>query len=123
MNEGEKKVVSKMIAIHCRSVHRVDLQLGEELCETCKELKGYAMQRLERCPFGEEKPTCGKCPIHCYKKDMRQKIKEVMRYAGPRMLLRHPLDTLRHFYQEYRRDRQFTSRPKPNPNPNPNQNR
>lgn len=116
MNEGEKKVVSKMIAIHCRSAHREDRFPGKELCRACEELSEYAFQRLERCPFGEKKPTCGNCPIHCYKPDMRQQIKEAMRYAGPRMLFLHPLDTIRHFYQEHRRNRQYTSKPKTNLN-------
>ena len=116
MNEGEKKVVSKMIATHCRSAHRLNRHPGKKLCQECEELEGYAMQRLERCPFGEEKPTCGNCPIHCYKKDMRQRIKEAMRFAGPRMLFLHPLDTIRHFRKEHQRNRQYTSKPKANTN-------
>lgn len=64
MNEKEKEVVSKMITIYCRSKHKS----GKELCHECEILKTYAMQRLERCPFGEGKPTCGTCTIHCYKK-------------------------------------------------------
>lgn len=106
MNEGEKKVVSKMIAIYCRSRHCS----GKELCEECITLRGYALQRLEQCPFGEDKPTCGLCTVHCYKKDMRLKIKEVMRFTGPRMLFLHPLDTIIHFYRERRRNRIFSSR-------------
>ena len=112
MNEGEKKVVSKMIVIHCRSVHRGNQLPDNSLCQECKELIAYAFQRLERCPFGEEKPTCGNCPIHCYKKDMRQKIKDAMRFAGPRMLFLHPIDTIRHFRKEHQRNRQYASRPK-----------
>lgn len=123
MNEGEKKVVSKMIAIYCRSTHQTDRHPRKEFCEACEELEQYAVQRLERCPFGEEKPTCGNCPIHCYKREMRERIKAAMRYAGPRMVFLHPLDTIRHFYQEYRRDRQFTSKPEPRPNPGSHQNR
>jgi hypothetical protein len=38
---------------------------------------------------------------------MRQQIREVMRFAGPRMLLWHPIDTLRHFYKEHQRDRRY----------------
>lgn len=108
MNEGEKKVVSKMIAIYCHALHHP----GEGLCDACTALRDYALQRLERCPFGDDKPTCGNCPIHCYRSDMRLKIKAVMRYAGPRMMFRHPLDTLRHFYRERRRDRNFAARVK-----------
>ena len=110
MNEGEKKVVSKMIAVYCRSRHGA----GKGLCDECTTLRAYALRRLEQCPFGDDKPTCGVCPIHCYKNDMRLKIKEVMRMAGPRMLLLHPLDTLTHYYRERRRNTQFATRVKAN---------
>ncbi|MDR2525428.1 MAG: nitrous oxide-stimulated promoter family protein, partial [Oscillospiraceae bacterium] len=33
----------------------------------------------------------------CYRADMREKIRAVMRYAGPRMLLHHPVMAIRHF--------------------------
>ncbi|MBK5194977.1 MAG: nitrous oxide-stimulated promoter family protein [Proteiniphilum sp.] len=108
MNEREKKVVSKMIAIYCSSIHGS----AEGLCEECITLRAYALRRLEQCPFGEDKPTCGFCSVHCYKNDMRLKIKEVMRMAGPRMLFRHPLDAITHFYREHRRNRNFASRTK-----------
>ena len=112
MNEGEKKVVSRMIALYCRSKH----SSGKELCTECSLLREYALQRLETCRFGEEKPTCAKCPVHCYKNSMREKIKEVMRFAGPRMLLVHPVAAIRHLYRERRHDRDFTAKVKANRN-------
>jgi hypothetical protein len=54
------------------------------------------MHRIDKCPFQAEKPTCANCPIHCYKKDRREEVREVMRYAGPRMLLRHPVLAVLH---------------------------
>ncbi len=105
MNEGEKRVVQKMIAIYCRENHKP----ASGLCEECSALNNYAMKRLENCPFGENKPTCGSCHIHCYKSDMRLKVREVMRFAGPRMMFRHPIDTIRHFYKENRRDRLYAA--------------
>ena len=103
MNEGEKKVVSKMIHLYCRGNH----QSGKQLCSSCSTLLDYALIRLERCPYGNEKPTCGSCPIHCYKKDMREQIRIVMRYAGPRMIFYHPIDAIRHIYREYRRKKLY----------------
>ncbi|MDD2299062.1 MAG: nitrous oxide-stimulated promoter family protein [Fermentimonas sp.] len=105
MNEGEKKVVSKMITIYCHSKHKQ----GKGLCEECDSLNNYALQRLERCPFGDNKPTCGTCTVHCYKSDMRKKIKEVMRYSGPRMLFIHPIDAIQHFNRERKRKRLISS--------------
>ncbi len=89
-----------MIGIHCAARHgatpRSAEDSGASLCPACRELLEYAGLRLEKCPWGDAKPTCAKCPIHCYKPEMRARIREVMRYAGPRMLLRHPLMGLRH---------------------------
>ncbi len=99
-----------MIAIYCRSKHGS----VKELCSSCALLRQYALQRLERCPFGEEKPACAACTVHCYKSDMRMKIKEVMRFAGPRMLFLYPVDAIRHLYREHRRNRNYTAKIKTN---------
>jgi hypothetical protein len=82
----ERRTIAAMIAIHCRDHHRT-----AGLCEGCAALEAYASERLDRCVYGPEKPTCVNCPIHCYKREKREAVREVMRYAGPRMLLRHPL--------------------------------
>lgn len=103
MNEGEKKVVGRMIAIYCRANHHPVIGL----CDECKALSDYAIKRLENCPFGENKPTCESCSVHCYKSDMRERIRTVMRYAGPRMLFIHPIDTVKHLYQEYKRSKTY----------------
>jgi hypothetical protein len=87
----EKQTMDAMIRIYCRDKHR-----GEVPCAACSELRNYAHCRLDRCPYGERKPTCVNCPIHCYRPAMRDRVKEVMRHAGPRMLLRHPILAVRH---------------------------
>ena len=69
---------------------------SDALCADCAALLSYAGQRLERCPFQENKPTCANCTVHCYNAQMRARIREVMRYAGPRMLLRHPVLAVHH---------------------------
>jgi len=85
--EAESRTVAAMIEIFCHGQH------GDKkgLCPECQELLDYAVQRLEKCPFQENKPKCSECPVHCYKPDMREKIRAVMKYAGPRMLYRHPI--------------------------------
>jgi hypothetical protein len=98
----EKRTIQAMLRLYCRAHHRP----GEELCEECRELAAYALCRLDRCPFGAEKTTCALCPIHCYKPVMRARIKEVMRYAGPRMLLRHPVLAIRHMIDGRRGSRE-----------------
>lgn len=79
--------------------------VSEALCGECDRLLAYANGRLERCPFGAKKPSCGHCPVHCYKPAMRRQIKDVMRYAGPRMLYRHPILAILHLWDSFRRDK------------------
>ncbi|MBD8389069.1 nitrous oxide-stimulated promoter family protein [Dysgonomonas sp. BGC7] len=92
MNNTEKRTVTKMIHIYCAAKHNT----SGKLCPDCKDLNIYALNRLEKCRFGEDKPNCEKCPVHCYRPDMRQNIKEVMRYSGPQMLFRSPLLAILH---------------------------
>jgi hypothetical protein len=80
-----------MIRMHCRDWHA-----GDPLCAECAALASYAARRLERCVFGAAKPTCANCKVHCYSADMRERVRVVMRYAGPRMLLRHPILGIAH---------------------------
>ncbi|MDH6309202.1 hypothetical protein M2451_001773 [Dysgonomonas sp. PFB1-18] len=98
MNNAEKKTVAKMIRIYCAAKHG-----GKDgLCLECTALNEYAEKRLERCTYGEDKPSCQKCPIHCYKPDMKARIQEVMRFSGPRMLFRSPLMALHHLWKNFR---------------------
>lgn len=96
----ESKTVEVMINIYCRGQHGTQATL----CPECRELVDYARERLDKCPFQEGKTTCANCPIHCYRPAMRERIRAVMRYAGPRMLPRHPILTLFHFIDGLRKD-------------------
>lgn len=69
---------------------------GSPLCEECAALLEYASRKVDACPFGEGKPTCARCTVHCFRPEMRERIRAVMRYSGPRMTLRHPYLALRH---------------------------
>lgn len=91
---AEFKTIKAMLRIYCRTHHHREDQ--QTLCRECTKLKNYALKRLQRCPYQELKPTCGNCTIHCYKKEMRLRIKAVMKYAGPRMAYKHPLMALQH---------------------------
>ena len=93
--ESEKKTVGMMVRLYCRRYEG-----NKELCQDCSQLLSYADARLDRCKFGNEKPTCKKCPIHCYKPDMREKMRTVMRWAGPRMMLYHPIEAIKHLIRE-----------------------
>ena len=95
----EKKTAEKMTAIYCKANHKID----SGLCSECKDLLNYVQKRLDHCFFGERKPVCGKCPIHCYQKEMREKITTVMRYAGPRMIYKHPVLAIDHIIRSLKK--------------------
>jgi len=86
-----------MLKLYCHDRHGI----AEGLCEGCGSLRAYAFERLEGCLFKLNKPTCLKCPVHCYRRDMRELVREVMRYAGPRMLRRHPVLAVLHFWDKH----------------------
>lgn len=92
--EREKQTVLYMIRLYCRKKEG-----NATLCESCRELLHYALTRLEHCPYGEGKGACRHCPAHCYKPAMRERIRRVMRFAGPRMLLHAPWAALKHAMQ------------------------
>ncbi len=119
----EKAVAAKMITIYCRRHHRPDIRYSGcnrdslaqdaatssesrngyvQLCQECTELLGYVCRRIDACPLGPQKSSCRKCAIHCYQPRYRRQIREVMRYAGPRMLYLAPLTALRHLLSELR---------------------
>jgi hypothetical protein len=92
LGDLEARTVAVMIRIHCRAHHGAT----GELCSACSELLVYARCRISRCTFGDKKPVCSHCSVHCFAPEMRQRIQEVMRYAGPRMIWRHPFLAIRH---------------------------
>ena len=126
----EKKVVALMIRMYCRRHCRQQGQNAitdqtnqtdqtdrtgdtnqadnssrtatSPLCPECAALLDYALRRLDSCRFGNGKPSCRKCPVHCYRADMRERIRTVMRWAGPRMIFHHPIAATRHLLRELR---------------------
>lgn len=90
----ELKTVRVMIELYCQAHHEA---AEGELCPECRDLWSYARQRVERCPFGLDKPTCLTCTVHCFAPQRKEQIRDVMRFAGPRMSWRHPVLTFFHF--------------------------
>jgi nucleoside-triphosphatase THEP1 len=92
----EKKTVSAMVGIYCADHHRP----AGGLCKDCEALLAYSHARLDRCPYGDDKPACKECPVHCYQPAKREAMRAVMRHAGPKMLSRHPWLALTHLWKE-----------------------
>lgn len=92
----QKAIVAKMIRLYCSGHdHHAN---GSELCSECAELLEYAHERLDKCRFGESKPQCRKCTVHCYRPQMRSRMRMVMRYSGMRMIFYAPLTALKHLF-------------------------
>ncbi|PKG56754.1 nitrous oxide-stimulated promoter family protein [Shewanella sp. Choline-02u-19] len=94
---SEFRTIVAMVEIYCKAHHEGG---NAGLCQDCQDFTEYAHTRLDRCPYGQDKPTCNKCPVHCYKPHMKAKAREIMVYAGPRMLLPHPIMAIRHLLSE-----------------------
>lgn len=103
----EFRTIVAMLRIYCHAHHASQ---GPALCPECAELHDYAQRRLERCVFGDAKPTCAKCTVHCYKPVMRERVRQVMMWAGPRMLWRYPVLAVRHMIDGRRIPPRFNGR-------------
>lgn len=101
--QREKQTVALMIRLYCRKKH------GQKktLCPDCQELLEYARKRSDGCPFMETKTFCSNCRVHCYKPEMREKIRMVMRFSGPRMIVYHPVMAIRHVIESKREQKRL----------------
>ena len=89
--QKEQYVVEEMIRLYCRKKHSKEERQEGQMCPECQRLSDYAKQRSQKCPFMEQKTFCANCKVHCYKPEMREQIRQVMRFSGPRMLIYHPV--------------------------------
>ncbi|MBN1781850.1 nitrous oxide-stimulated promoter family protein [bacterium] len=92
----EYRTAGTMIGLYCRRIHKT----GFGMCPDCEQILDYCRERLQNCPFKAKKPVCSACPVHCYRPDMRDKIRRIMRYAGPRMIWTHPVMTSVHLFHK-----------------------
>ena len=103
--EREMRTVSQMIALYCRKnpacvAREYAAHCGEPVCEECLALDEYAVERTRRCRKMDVKTSCEDCGNHCYRPAERERVREVMRFSGPRMLLHHPIAAIRHLLKK-----------------------
>lgn len=101
--QREKDMVSEMITLYCKKNHKTK----NSLCPECEKLKEYALMRSDKCPFMESKTFCSNCRVHCYKPEMREKIRAVMRFSGPRMIFHHPVMAVSHLIETKKEKRRL----------------
>ena len=104
-NNREMKTIEAMVKLYCRSNHQKDL------CEECGQLLTYAIARIDKCIFGPGKPACNNCEVHCYSPKMREKVKVIMRFSGPKMIYKHPFLATVHLFKEKRKTKQSLINP------------
>lgn len=102
------RILAEFIGVFCaaRHQHQAEVDLPAELqrssrgkvrlCEQCRALLDHAVLKRRNCPLNP-KPSCKKCPIHCYSKEYRATIREIMAFSGRKMILRGRLDYLWHY--------------------------
>ena len=101
------RLLGKFVEVYCDGKHRDAVRsarflpedLGaRRLCQECAAFLEYAIAKRLKCPLEAEKPTCKRCRIHCYDKPRREKVREVMGYAGRRLMMRGRLDYVWHYF-------------------------
>lgn len=93
----EKKIIFLMVEIYCRENHRKNRVVSKTLCDDCKKLLEYSYMRIDNCRHMKDKTFCSKCLTPCYNPEMKEKVKAIMKYSGPRLLFHHPIEVIKHF--------------------------
>ena len=99
------RLIGAFTQLYCAGHHALETRravspamgVGElRLCPECASFVTYAASKRLTCPLEGEKPSCKRCPIHCYAPGQRETIRKIMAYSGRRMILRGRLDYLWH---------------------------
>lgn len=101
------RVLGKFVEVYCSGKHRAAEQapvalpagIGERsLCPECASFLEYAVTKRLKCPLEADKPICKHCRIHCYDRQHREKVREIMSYAGRKLVMKGRLDYLWHYF-------------------------
>ncbi len=99
--DKDRKTLEAIGRIYC-SAHHDGLKDAASLCPSCRQAVDRTLERTASCPYGHE-GNCEDCDIHCQRGEAREQIREIMRYAAPRMAFRHPLMTIGYLRKKVRR--------------------
>ena len=96
--DREKKVISEMVKLYCRKNHK-----KRELCDECKDVLNYSLNRIDNCKYMDTKTFCSNCKKPFYSPKMKEKIKQIMKFSGPRILFHHPLLVISHMLSRFKK--------------------
>ena len=96
--DREKKVISEMVKLYCRKNHK-----KRELCDECRDVLNYSLNRIDNCKYMYTKTFCSNCKKPCYSPKMKEKIKQIMKFSGLRILFHHPLLVISHMLSRFKK--------------------
>lgn len=112
----EKEHIRKTFGVYCKANHNSD---GDKLCPKCNALLTTVFTKISRCPYGISKPVCEKCETPCFGEVATNKFREIMSASQKKMLLSHPIMTVKHKlqslgadYAKQERDKKSTDKQK-----------
>ncbi len=71
--------------------------LKTDLCPECARTLLHGAAKRVLCPY-DPKPRCKHCPTPCYARGHRERVREIMRFSGKRLLSRGRLDLLLKYF-------------------------
>ena len=110
--QKDAEVLGEFIFIYCSEKHGGEKLFSTEAggnagrylekisnlyCRDCRKLLLHAVTRRVLCPYNP-KPACKKCETHCYGQGYREKIREVMRFSGKRLIKRGRFSLIKKYF-------------------------
>lgn len=96
--DREKKVITEMVKLYCKKNHKND-----KLCDECRDVLNYSLNRIDNCKYMDTKTFCSNCKAPCYGPKMKEKVKQIMKFSGPRILFHHPLLVISHMLSRFKK--------------------
>lgn len=87
--EKDRATLEAMGRIFCKA-HHPGPKDASGLCVSCRGTVDVSLAHTESCPHGHV-GNCQDCATHCQRGENRERIREIMRFAAPRMAFCHPL--------------------------------
>ena len=110
--QKDVEVLGEFIFIYCSEMHRDEKlfsieaggavgrylkNISHPYCPDCRKLLLHAVSKRVLCPY-DPKPACKKCETHCYGAGYREKIREVMRFSGKRLIKLGRFSLIKKYY-------------------------
>lgn len=99
--DRDRRTLEAIGQIYCSGNHASAAKDSGGMCSSCRDAIEGTLARTASCPNGHDS-NCQDCPIKCQRGDARARIRTIMAYAAPRMMLKHPIMTCEYLYKKLR---------------------